>query len=282
MKYLRLASPQLSGIFAHARKSLEERNFADLDVFAEKLTSEAAITSSGHWSLDLYFDALNNLDDLQLNAVWEKRIDTLKQWQKASPNSLTAPVALANCLTAYAWKARGSDWAHTVSEQGWKLFHDRLQQASEVLSQAKHKSPCWYNASQVVALGQGWDRDRYDALFGECRKQYPTYYPPFFRKAYFILPKWHGSPGELAKYSEEAAHSVSGPDGGDVLYARIAWSLVNQTPPTLKSENMSWPKIKSGLQTIKKRFPTVPIVSGILSAIAMEYGDKGAAQAAFK
>jgi len=282
LNYLRSTSPQLKEISAHVRKSLEENNFADLDALSDKLTSEATISPSGHWGLDFYFDDLNSLKDTQLNAVWKKRIDTFKQWQMSNPDSAAAPVALAKCLTAYGWKARGSGWAHEVTQEGWKLFEDRLQQAYEALGKAKHKNPCWYRAAQVVALGQGWDDDKYNALVAECRKQYPTYYPAIFTKAYRILPKWHGGSGDVAKYADEQAHEVSGPDGGDVLYARIAWSLVNQTPPAIKGENMSWSKIKSGFETLKKRFPNAPIVRGVLSAIAMEYGDKSAALNAFK
>jgi tetratricopeptide (TPR) repeat protein len=281
LKYLRLTSPQLKEIFAHARKFLEDRNFADLDAYAEKLTSEATITPSGHWTLDLYFEGLNNLEPEEFKPVWEKRIDTLKEWQKANPQSAAAPVALANCLTSYAWKARGSGWADSVTEEGWRSFRDRLREASEVLTQTKRKIPCWYRANQTVALGQGWDRGKYDELVGECRKQYPTYYPPIFAKAYFILPKWHGEEGELGKYAAQEASAVTGADGGDVLYARIAWSVVNNNPSALKG-NMSWPRIKSGFQTLKKRFPAAPIVSGVYSAIAMEFGDKATAQNAFK
>jgi tetratricopeptide (TPR) repeat protein len=280
-KYLRFTSPQLKEIFAHARKSLADRNFADLDAYAEKLISEATITPSGHWTVDLYFEGLNSLEPQEFKPVWEKRIDTLKDWQKANPQSAAAPVALANCLTSYAWKARGTGWADSVTEEGWRLFRDRLQQASEVLTQTKRKIPCWYRADQVVALGQGWDRSKYDALVEECRKQYPTYYTPIYSKAYFILPKWHGDEGEVGKYAAQEASAVTGADGGDVLYARIAWSLVNNTPPVLKS-NMSWPRIKSGFQTLKKRFPTSALASGVYSAIAMEFGDKATAQNAFK
>jgi tetratricopeptide (TPR) repeat protein len=280
--YLRGVNPQWQEIVAQNQKSLADRNFAELDARAEKLTAEGGRMPSGHWSLDLYFETLDNLKPEYFNSIWEKRIDTLKQWQKANPDSAAAPVARASCLTSYAWRARGGGWADSVSADGWRLFHDRLQEAASVLAQSKHKNPRWYLISQRVALGQGWDRDKYDALVGECRKQYPTYYPTIFAKAYFILPKWHGEPGELVKYAGEEARAVTGADGGDVLYARIAWSLADQNPPTLASQNMSWPRIKSGLETLKKRFPTSPIVSGTLSVIALEYGKKAVAENAFK
>jgi tetratricopeptide (TPR) repeat protein len=279
--YLRFSEPQIKEIFARVRTSFKASNFADLDAYAQTLTSEATIMPSGLWALDEFYDALNNLNEGALNAVWERRIEKFKEWKKANPDSSTAQVALAKCLTRYAWKARGSGWADTVTEEGWRSFRDRLQQASAILDQVKHKNPNWYRASQVVALGQGWDRDKYDGLVAECRKRYPTYYTPIFVKAYWILPKWHGDPGELEKYSEQQSRAISGQDGGDVLYARIAWSLTNRALAVVSDEHMTWPKIRSGLKSIIKRFPSSPIVPGILSIIAMEYGDEKAAQAAF-
>jgi tetratricopeptide (TPR) repeat protein len=280
--YLRWSDPQIRTIVFRVRKALKAHDFSDLDAHAQMLTSETIIKPDGIWPVDEFYDALNGLNDGELNKVWEERIEMFKQWEKANPDSTTAKVALAKCLTSYAWKARGSGWASTVTEEGWRLFRERLERADEALVRVKNRDPNWYCARQVVALGQGWDRAKYDELVAECRKQYPNYYTTIFAKAHWILPKWYGGEGELEQYSEQQAGEVSGEDGGDVLYARIAWSLTKRVNALVPEQHMSWPKINSGFETLKKRFPSSVSVAGALSAIAMEYGAKDAAQAAYR
>ena len=39
-------------------------------------------------------------------------------------------------LLHQAWEASGSGWAATVTEQGWKLFHERRRGAHRLLDEA--------------------------------------------------------------------------------------------------------------------------------------------------
>ena len=57
----------------------------------------------------------------------------------------------------------------------------------------------------TVALGQGWRRNEYDALYKKAVEGEATYYEFYFRKAYYLLPRWYGKPGEWERFAEEAA-----------------------------------------------------------------------------
>ena len=105
-------------------------------------------------------------------------MDELKQWTAARPQSITAHLCLAKFWIDYAWKARGSGYAHTVTSRGWDVMGERLEYAHEELAAAaplKPRCPVFYDIMQNLALGQGWERESYDTVFSEAVAFEPNY-----------------------------------------------------------------------------------------------------------
>src|SRR5438045_5757510 len=80
-------------------------------------------------SKEAYADGLLKLKEVYTGMIpaekipdgeWDKRLTAFRQWIQTRPESITARVALADALTSYGWKARGSDEAYTVTQTGWK------------------------------------------------------------------------------------------------------------------------------------------------------------------
>ena len=95
------------------------------------------------------------------------------------PSSVTARIALAGAYANYAWEARGSDYADTVTKNGWKLFAQPIDKAKEILEEAstlKAKCPHWYVVMQRVALAESWDLARATALLDQAVAFEPDYY----------------------------------------------------------------------------------------------------------
>src|SRR5205085_1588049 len=92
----------------------------------------------------------------------------LPDFEKAFPKS-SAPFVLAgNVCTQYAWDARGGGWANTVTPEGWKLFHERLEMASVFLEkgyQLDPADPAAATAMLHVELGQGRGKDVMEKWF---------------------------------------------------------------------------------------------------------------------
>src|SRR5262245_43970923 len=49
-----------------------------------------------------------------------------KAWCEARKDSALARLVRGTHYMHWAWEARGSGWANSVSEDGWKLFRERL------------------------------------------------------------------------------------------------------------------------------------------------------------
>jgi hypothetical protein len=120
--------------------------------------------------------------------------------------------------------ARGTGFADTVTESGWKLFKGRTAKSRQILEQASAlsaKDPEWYAAMQDVALAQSWEPAARQALFEQAVKFEPAYYYYYRIYANSILPKWGGKDGEVSKFLQKAADQIGG-DAGDNLYFRVA------------------------------------------------------------
>ena len=82
--------------------------------------------------------------------MWELHEKIHADWEKAYPDSITARVATARFYVAYAWHARSTEYASKVTDEGWRLFKERLAKARTVLDQSKSlepKCPMWWSAS---------------------------------------------------------------------------------------------------------------------------------------
>jgi len=263
------------------RKMLAEKQFEQLDKLAFDIKASEQILSSGKWLINEFYEAIDSLEATDFDKYWQERVGLLEQWTRDRPQSATAKCALGAVLTTYAWKARGSGWADSVSDSGWKLFGERLDRCKNVMDQVKDK-PCeWYSIMQRCALGQGWETAKYNAMVSECQKRYPGYDPVLLVKSYWLQPRWHGQEGEYESFVAAEANKRKGSEG-DMLYARSALYLEDICiDNVLNNTKLSWPRVKSGAQAIIKKYPDSLLAKGVLSVFAMEVDDKATAQNAF-
>ncbi|MDX2079680.1 MAG: CPBP family glutamic-type intramembrane protease [Terrimicrobiaceae bacterium] len=204
-----------------AKRLLEAGDIDGLERLADALRQGRERLDGGTWILARFYRQISRLPDDPEAAA--ERIRFFERWVAEKPESRTAPVALAEALTSYAWDARGSGWASSVSEDGWRLFRERLAQAWDALEVAgEPRCPGWYAAAQTVALGQNWDRDRYFAMVDEAIKNEPTYGTYYTNTCYWLLPRWHGEPGEFPAWIAEKADAVPEAER-DRHYAFLVW-----------------------------------------------------------
>jgi hypothetical protein len=161
-----------------------------------------------------------------------------------------------------AWRARGSGYADSVSQDGWKGFSDHLKLAAEALEQAWKLGPT--NAvvayqMMYVELGQGQGRDRLDLWFNRAMAIDTNYVAACRRKLFYLEPKWHGSAGEMLAFARECATSEKW--GGEVpllpLYAHdsLAGYAKRDGNTNYWKQSTVWPEIKSTLDRFFARNP---------------------------
>jgi hypothetical protein len=108
-----------------------------------------------------------------------------------------------------AWKARGSGWASTVTEEGWRTFHAELAKASDHLQQAYAADPTLPDPAAnmiTVAMGAGHDLD-VDARqwFDRAVQAQLDHKPAFVAYANALMPRWGGSHEAMLALAQECA-----------------------------------------------------------------------------
>lgn len=233
----------------------------------------------GCWALYSFYNGLSTIDDETPEAECQAELEKLKAWGKAKPESVTARIALADALSDYAWKARGTDWAANVPEQGFRLMQERLIDAWVALEEAKRlptRCPHWWEVAQHVALGQGWNHEAYFALLEEAFSFEPAYLDYYSNAILYLQPRWQGQEGEAAKFIQDQADLRPGIDG-DIMYARMIWSLdlrrLDQNV-YLTDPNLSWSRTVRGFEELRRRYPHSLTVQSEYARLAYKARDK--------
>jgi hypothetical protein len=237
---------------------LKEEKFVELDCLADRARSGKERLPGGLWKVHLLYLGLRQPVPYPVHATqedWTDLLQRLQRWVKARPESITPRVALALAYLEYASDARGTGYASTVSQSGWKLFEERTAEAKRILTEASKlasKCPEWYVAMQMVSLNQSWPVTEARALFEKANKFEPEYYIYARDLASYLLPKWSGEPGDTEKFVQEIADRIGG-DKGDILYFQVAAANYvicgcNDNP------QLSWDRIKRGFEASEKHY----------------------------
>jgi len=237
---------------------LKKEEFVELDCLANHARSGKERLPGGSWKIHLLYLGLRQPVPYPVHATqedWTHHLQRLQRWVNTQPESITARVALALSYLEYASDARGTGYANTVSDSGWKLFEQRTDEAKRILEEASTlatKCPEWYVAMQMVSLNQSWPVTQARALFEEANKFEPEYYTYARDLAYYLLPKWSGEEGDTEKFVQEIADRTGG-DKGDILYFQVAAASYvicgcNDNP------HLSWDRIKRGFEASEKRY----------------------------
>ncbi len=281
-------SSELEGLYeSHIRLLLAESNLAQLEQIAHQVRLDKSRVSGGIWKLFVFYEGVGKppAGDKSTDAEWSAHIDDLKKWIAAYPESATARVALAQAYINYAWFARGNGYSNSVSEPGWELFGKRIALAKATLIEAaklKEKCAYWYEAMQIVALAEGWEKQEARELFDQAAAFEPTYYHFYREYANFLLPKWYGDEGETQAFAEEVSSRLPAPDGS-IVYFEIASLMACQCDQDRDSLNgLSWPRVKQGYAEIVRLYGASNLKANRFAYMSFMAGDKSSAQSAFR
>jgi Domain of unknown function (DUF4034) len=275
---------EVKNIRQEAVNFLAAKDYDHLEALAGKLRSSKAKWPIGQWKVADVYAAFTPSDREPL-AQWETRLLSLRDWVAARPESISARVAMANFLVDYAWKARGSGWASTVTDEGWQLFSRRLNQAQAALNTAKtldQKCPVMWSVQMTVALGLSAEKSEFNSIFHDATNAAPDYEAYYARRAVYLQPRWEGDPGEWEADLAKSADRLGG-ENGDELYAQVIWCIHTGVSFTniFHQNNLSWARVNRGFEVIEKHFPDSLAAKEEHAHLAVLAGDKATARKYF-
>ncbi len=266
---------------AEIRGAFDEERFEFLDEKAAELRKSGALFDNGSWKIHQFYTALGERfhtgDD-----GWRTDIQKYDRWLKQRPESGAAHLGLAELFTSYAWVARGTGYTNTVSDAQWKEFHQRLIGAAEVLAAGEKftaDDPNRFMVGLTVALGQGWEKPDYNALMAEAAKAAPAYWGIDVQRAYSLLPRWHGEPGDWERFAKTVADRPGGL--GAEGYARIVISMSPRYGDVFRDSKASWDLTREGLKILRDKYPRTPYFMNCTALLATMARDQELAKASF-
>ncbi len=260
---------------------LVAEKFDDLDHLAAQLRLDKSRFPGGDWKLRMFYSALDAPQLTDKDSV--EHIAHLENWMKLRPESITARVALATSLHRWAWVARGNGRVDTVPPEGWRLFNDRIQNAYTVLQGAANMAtmcPQWYSEMMTVGLAQSWPLDRMRDIFARGIQFEPGYYYLYQQFAEYLLPKWHGHPGDSSAFAKSSADALSG-DASDILYFQIAAGLIRQGNFDFPIDELDWIRIQRAYLVLTTQYGEDTYTKNQFAFIAWRYHDADTASRQF-
>lgn len=208
------------GVAKTAANLLKKSDYAGLEQLAGEIKARGYDIRQVRPELRAFYDAFQ-LKGTDAENLWLDRQTQIDGWMRAHPESLTARIAMADWYIGYAWKARGTGWSDTVSQDGWREMHARLQKAAELLDAAQTvDDPEYYQLKITIAVDASDEKGEMGRLFEKGAALAPEYYPLYSNRAYFLLPRWFGEEGDREKFSRDCADALAG-EKGDILYAEL-------------------------------------------------------------
>ena len=268
------------------RNHLYKDKFALLDRTASQIRTEKSRFPGGAWKLGALYGGLSTppFGEKASEAEWKTHIEKLRTWERQSPDSITARVALGISLVEFAWKARGGGYSDTTTDRGMQLFKDRLDMAEEVLNSARklrETCPHWYLVMLQIGLAQGWELSRFNQVFEQGTAVEPMYYYLYRLKAMFLMPRWYGKPGDWERFAEETYRSHKAREGA-ILYFLIASHMHDYYGDSFfKETSISWPRMKEGFAYLEKDYGVDNELLNEACKLAVLAGDRTTAKMLF-
>ena len=256
------------------RQDYNSRRFAELEKRATELRRSKAVFGNGSWKLSEFYDSFPCRSD-EPESMWQLHDRIHRDWIAAFPQSVTARVAYADFFVSYAWHARGSGFAKTVTAEGWRLFRERIEAARRTLEEARQlpeRDPIWWSVVLQIARAQGWSKDEYDRTVDAAQSFQSKFWEYDVSRAVSLLPRWYGKPGDWEGYAEQAA---ARPDGlGDEIYARIVMALHGYYTNVFRETTASWEKARAGLERMRQLYPRSLDILSEAAKLAVQAEDR--------
>lgn len=267
------------GIFYEA---LIHRDFDLIDRAANTARISKEKLPGGTWKLQQVYTLIRSPLYPTSDYDWNQHLSLLQQWAQAKPDSQTAKVALAASYVSFAWNARGTGYANTVSPENWKLFDMRLARAKEILLSARGPKVCprWYSEMLAIALGQSWDRESYEKLFIEAIKNEPTWYEYYTQKLVALLPQWSLQPEASNAYIDSFALEQDDADNA-IIYFLLEESTTYYDRDRAAKPVANYPAFKKGFLNLKKTYGVTAEDVNWACAKAVQAGDSSFAAELF-
>lgn len=237
---------------------LQNKRYDLLEKYLQSLLKERNRDKDGNLLLNLAYQKLCDVEETQNS--YAKRIFQLKAWLTQHSSSHFVNACLGIIFVDYAWYARGGGFANTITEEGGRLFEERLSTAKDYLERAYSLDQSDPNVPAeliTVAKGLGLGRNEMEKQFHRAILADRTDHQAYFNKLTYLMPKWFGSKEEMLSFARESVKKA--PPGsripGVLLTAHWEVYFREGKDSSYFRDPYTWKEMKEVYRTLTKSFP---------------------------
>ena len=163
---------------------------------------------------------------------------------------------------SWGWEARTAERAVNVSQEQWRLFHERLHIAEEQLLEAAELRPEWVTpwrrlltSGRGMSLGTAINETRRDAAL----RRDPLDLETHIEWVSQLQPRWGGEPGQALAFAREAF--ADAPDGHR-LGCVIAMAHIEEWVESDHQDHLDTPRTQDELKEAADARSSTPTTSG--------------------
>jgi tetratricopeptide (TPR) repeat protein len=255
---------------------LQNKRYDVLEKHLLSLLRERNRDKDGQFLLNLAYQKLCNVEETQNS--YAKRVFQLKAWLTQQNSSHFANACLGNIYIRYAWYARGGGFANTITEEGNRLFEERLSTAKDYLEKAYSldQSDAAVPAKLItVATGLGLERNEMERQFQRAILADPTDHQAYYNKLMYLTPKWFGSKEEMFFFARESVKKA--PTGSRIPGVLLAahWEMYFRSgnDSSYFRDPNTWKEMKEVYRILTKTFPETKTTHNWFARTAYLAGD---------
>ncbi|MER5983222.1 hypothetical protein [Streptomyces sp. NPDC001787] len=150
----------------------------------------------------------------------------------------------------WGWEARTDERAVNVSQEQWRVFHERLRIAEEQLLEAAELRPEWVTpwrrlltSGRGMSLGPAVNRTRFDAALRRDPLDLETHLEWLSQ----LQPRWGGEPGEALAFARDA---LARAPQGHRLGCVVAMAHIEEWVESDGEDRLRTPEIQAELRAV--------------------------------
>lgn len=210
-----------------------------------------------------------------------------EEWVEQHPSSYYANACMGIFYVSYAWQARGSGYANTITPEGRKLFNERLRQAEKFLTKAYTIDPDISIAPYKMMTVAQVHPDRQDTdleiWFQRAIHADPTDYYIYKLRADYLEPKWGGSMDERFAFARDTFKNAPVNSMAPLILAQAHWAVYEKDNDEKYFQRPEvWSELKAVYKELIKRYPDSMKRHNWFARTACIAGDFDTAKAEFE
>ncbi|MFF4033840.1 hypothetical protein ACFYZ2_29495 [Streptomyces sviceus] len=154
---------------------------------------------------------------------------------------------------SWGWEARTSARAVNVTQEQWRIFHERLEIAEEQLLEAAELRPDWVTpwrrlltSGRGMSLGPAVNETRRDAAL----RRDPLDLATHIEWVSQLQPRWGGEPGQALAFAREA---FAGAPDGHRLGCVVAMAHIEEWVESDSQNHLDSPQVQEELREAARR-----------------------------